>query len=98
MKEQLRQFAQSNRNYRGYDLHLNIIDKVFAHGCGCLNLFRFYPDKKVIVINRTVYTKADGKKLSEFCRDNHIRHWQWKFATLAYPNWYASKLSISMCN
>lgn len=98
MKEAILSFVKSNRNYRGYDLHLGIIDKVFNNGNGSLNLFRFYQEKKIIVINKTIYNKSDERKLKEFCRDCHIEDWQWKFASLSYPDYYFHKLSISLCD
>lgn len=97
MFEKLFQFVSDNKNYRSFDLHLNIVDKVFNGGNGALNLFRFYPEQKVIVINKVVFTKSDKNKLEEFCRDYHCEDWQWKYASLGYPDWYFKHLSITMC-
>jgi len=94
MKEMLLQFVKTNKNYRGYDLRLNIVDKVWNHGSGSINLFRFYADKKIIVINRTFFNKWDERKLKEFCRDFHLENWKWRFSHLGYPDYYTKNLSL----
>lgn len=94
MRNLLSQFVRTNRNYRGYDLSHNIVEKVFNRGCGSLGLFRFYPDKKIIVINKLLYNKSDERKLNEFCRDTHIEDWQRVFTSLGYPEWYTKRLHL----
>ena len=95
MKEMLSQFVKTNKNYRGYDLRLNIVDKVWNHGMGSINLFRFYADRKIIVINRTFFNKWDERKLKEFCRDFHLEEWKWRFSHLGYPDYYTKNLSLN---
>ena len=94
MKEQLKKFVASNRNYNPYSLSRNIVEKTFNRGMGSLALLRFYEEEKTIVINKSLFSKSDERKLREFCRDCHIEDWVWKYDSLYYPDYYFRTLSI----
>lgn len=95
--ENIYNFIKSSRNYRTYDMHLNIVDKVFNHGRGALQFIRFYEKEKTIVINEILFTKRDKAKLEKFCKEAGIEDYTWKYARLGYPDWYFKNLSLSMC-
>ena len=95
MKEIISKWIWSNRNYRHNDSNGLIVKKVFNHGMGALDLLRFYPEEKTIVINRALFKSGDERKLREFCRDCHIEDWAWKFDSLYYPDYYFRTLSLS---
>lgn len=95
MKESIKSFIKTNRNYRSDMCSSLIVEKVWNHGMGSLDLFRFYENEKTIVINRCLFNKSDERKLREFCRDCHIEDWAWKFDSLGYPDYYFRTLSLS---
>ena len=94
MKEIISKWIWSNRNYRHHDSNKLIVLKVFNHGMGALDLFRFYVDEKTIVINRCVFSSSDERKLKEFCRDCGIESWRWLYDSLGYPDWYRRGISM----
>ena len=65
MKEIISKWIWSNRNYRHHDSNGLIVKKVFNHGMGALDLLRFYPEEKTIVINRVLFKSGDERKLRE---------------------------------
>lgn len=95
MKNLLEKFVKSSRNYRPYGLHMGIIEKSFNGGAGAIELFRFYFEKKTIVINSLFFTKSDERKLNEFCEENGMQNWRRKKVSLGYPSWYFHHLSIN---
>ena len=97
MKDLLEKFVKKNRNYRGYDLWNNIVDKVFNRGMGAINLFRFYETEKIIVINKLFFNKADERKLKTFCEEKGMTEWTWRFCELGYADWYGDNMSINLC-
>ena len=94
MKEIISKWIWSNRNYRHHDSNGLIVKKVFNHGMGALDLLRFYPEEKTIVINRVLFKPCDERKLREFCRDCGMESWRWLYDSLGYPDWYRRGLSL----
>lgn len=94
MRQQLQQLVSASKNYRGYDLHLNIVSKVFNNGAGALALFRFFPEQKVIVINRLLATERDEKNLRSFCQQQGIEY-KLLYMELGYPDYYFKTLNIN---
>ena len=93
MRQQLQQLVNASKNYRGYDLHQNTVSKVFNNGNGALALFRFFPEQKVIVINRLLATKRDEQTLREFCQQQGIDY-QLRYMELGYPDYYFNTLNL----
>lgn len=93
MKEKISQFVKTNRNYRPYSLHLNIVEKTFNNGSGSLGLFRFYPERKKVAVNKLLCTKNDERKLDEFLRDCHCEDFERVYVSLGYPDYYFKHLS-----
>lgn len=94
MKNLVDQFIKSNRNYRHDMCNSLIVEKVWNHGMGSLDLFRFYPEKKTICINRCLFNSSDERKLKEFCRDAHIENWERVFVSFGYPEYYRYNLHL----
>ena len=92
--ENLKDFINSNRNYRHDDCSREIVCKVFNRGNGRLALLRFYESEKTIVINKKLFNASDERKLKEFCRDNGMENWRWLYDELGCPGWYNRSLSI----
>ena len=95
MKEKLEKFVEKySKVYKPYSLFLNIVEKVFNNGTGAISLFRFYADKKIVLINEKFYTKGDKKKLSAFLAENEMSDWTLKFKSYGYPDWYTKTFSV----
>ena len=84
----------SFRNYNPYTKSYNIVEKTFNRGMGSLALFRFYADKKIILINQSLYNNTDKERLDQFIKDNNLNDWEKRFIYYGYPVYYLRSFSI----
>lgn len=94
MKTLLEKFVKKNRMYNPYSLSWGIVEKTFNNGCGSLALFRFYEDKKTVVVNKLLATKRDRKKLDDFLIENGMESWEKVDKEYGYPEYYFTSLSL----
>ena len=93
LKEKLNEFVRRYRNYNPYSLHQNIVEKTWNNGMGSLALFRFYPERELIVINESLCNKIDRTRLDEFCEQNGMKSWKRAVKMYAYPDYYFKAFS-----
>lgn len=93
MKQDLEKFFSSFRQYRVYDSKLTI-SKIWNRGNGLLELFRFYPDKKVILINSSLFNYADKKHLNEFINQHGMNEWKQVEKSYSYPEYYRHSFAL----
>lgn len=84
------------KQYNRYSQRYNIVEKTFNRGMGSLKLFRFYLDKKIVLINKCLFNKSDEKKLDEFLRLNNMSDWNKKFVSYGYPDYYTKSFGLSL--
>lgn len=71
-----------------------IVEKTFNHGNGSLALFRFYEEKKIILINKTMVNKSDMKHLNNFIKENNMSDYQLVEKEYGYPEYYFKTFSL----
>ena len=76
------------RQYNAYSASYNIVEKTFNRGMGSLSLFRFYPDKKIVLINRSLANKSDCSKLNQFLNENNMNDWELRSIDYGYPDYF----------
>lgn len=96
LKQNIKGLINRVKQYRFHDYNGFTICKVWNRGMGSLDLVRFFPEKKVILINSALFNNSDRKKLDEFCRDNHIENWKWREVYFGYPVYYNNSFGIHL--
>lgn len=96
LKQNIKGLINRVKQYRFHDYNSFTICKVWNRGMGSLDLVRFFPEKKVILINSALFNNSDNKKLHEFCRDNHIENWKWREVYFGYPVYYNNSFGIHL--
>lgn len=76
LKNNIREWCFSVRNYNSYSVYIMNVEKTFNGGRGSIELFHFDFEAKTIVVNVSVYTRADAYKLREFIKSNHLENWK----------------------
>lgn len=82
------------RQYNQYSKSYNIVEKTFNRGMGSLALFRFYADKKIVLINQSIYNNSDKEKLDKFLIENNMTDWEKMFIYYGYPDYYNKSFAI----
>lgn len=96
LKLNIKAFINKVKQYRFSDSDDLTICKVWNRGMGRLSLVAFFPAEKVVLINSALFNNSDGRKLHEFCRDNHIEDWEWKTAYYGYPVYYNNGFNLKL--
>lgn len=94
MKELLAKFVKKNRMYNPYSISWNTVEKTWNNGNGSLALFRFYPEKNVVLINSCLANKADRRKLDNFLAENGMQNWSKIDKDYGYPDYYFCSFKI----
>lgn len=83
------------RQYMPFSASYNIVEKTFNRGMGSLALFRFYADKKIVLINQSIYNNSDKEKLDKFLNENNMNDWEKKFIYYGYPDYYFHSFGLN---
>lgn len=84
MKEKLVSLLGKVRQYRPYN---GTIEKVWNRGMGRLILFKFYPERKIVLANSALYNKADERHLKS-AMESVGCDWRIVFLHHGYPDYY----------
>lgn len=98
MKTAIKKFIYQYRQYRGHDVSSYVVEKLWNRGNGRIELFRFYEDKKIILINASFYNKADERHLSEFINENGLSDYRIEKVEYTYPDFYRRSFGLSLIN
>ena len=96
LKANLTEFIRRVNQYHKHTFLGLTISKTWNRGMGRLSLFRFYPDEKIVLINSAIFNNSDRKKLTQFCKDNHIEDWKWEEVYYGYPTYYNNSFGLRL--
>lgn len=94
IREKLEAYVAKVRQYKPYSLHSLIIEKTWNHGQGSLALFRFYPDKKEILMNKEVSNIYDERHLNKIIDLIGADDWRLRKAHYGYPDYYNKSFDV----
>lgn len=80
--------------YNPYSISWGIVEKTWNSGRGSLALFRFYEDKKIVLLNSCLANKADRRKLNNFLAENDMKDWKIVEKDYGYPSYYFSTFGL----
>lgn len=80
--------------YNPYSISRLIVEKTWNSGHGSLSLFRFYEDKKIVLLNSCLANKADRRKLNNFLAENDMKDWKIVEKDYGYPTYYFSTFGL----
>ena len=93
--EKLQMAVKGYRQYRIESRNGLIVSKVWNKGQGLLALFRFYPDKKIILINNRLFNKSDSKNLEKIKKAIGAGDWMKQRAEYGYPDYYFKSFGLN---
>lgn len=93
--EKLQMAVKGYRQYRIESRNGLIVSKVWNKGQGLLALFRFYPDKKIILINNRLFNKNDSKNLEKIKKAIEASDWMEQRAEYGYPDYYFKSFGLN---
>lgn len=93
--EKLQMAVKGYRQYRIESRNGLIVSKVWNKGQGLLALFRFYPDKKIILINNRLFNKNDSKNLEKIKKAIGACDWMEQRAEYGYPDYYFKSFGLN---
>ena len=93
--EKLQMAVKGYRQYRIESRNGLIVSKVWNKGQGLLALFRFYPDKKIILINNRLFNKNDSKNLEKIKKAIGAGDWMEQRAEYGYPDYYFKSFGLN---
>lgn len=73
-----------------------IVSKVWNRGQGLLPLFRFYQDKKIILINSRLFNRFDEKHLSKIKKAIGAESWKEVNVEYGYPDYYFKSFNLNL--
>lgn len=73
-----------------------VVEKVWNRGQGLLALFRFYPDKKIVLINSCLFNKSDSKHLLRIKKAIGADDWKELQAEYGYPDYYFKNFNLNL--
>lgn len=94
--EKLQMAVKGYRQYRIESRNGLIVSKVWNKGQGLLALFRFYPDKKIILINNRLFNKNDSKNLEKIKKAIGAVDWMEQRAEYGYPDYYFKSFGLNI--
>lgn len=94
--EKLQMAVKGYRQYRIESCNGLIVSKVWNKGQGLLALFRFYPDKKIILINNCLFNKSDSKNLEKIKKAIGAGDWMGQRAEYGYPDYYFKSFGLNI--
>lgn len=89
-------YVRGVRQYNPYSLSSLIIEKKWNGGRGSLALFRFYPDKKTILVNKELYNRFDEKHLREIIKILMADEWKIVYVYYGYPDYYNKSFNLNL--
>ena len=93
--EKLQMAVKGYRQYRIESRNGLIVSKVWNKGQGLLALFRFYPDKKIILINNRLFNKNDSKNLQKIKKPIEAGDRMEQRAEYGYPDYYFKSFGLN---
>lgn len=94
--EFIRSWIKSVRQYRAHDYRSDIVCKVWNRGMGRLDLFRFYPEKKIVLVNSAICNRADERHLDAFLRTFGMQDYKRKRVNYGYPVYYNHSFGLHL--
>lgn len=94
--EIIREWIKSVRQYRTHDYRNDTVCKVWNRGMGRLDLFRFYPEQKVVLINWAICNRADERHLDSFLHTYGMEDYTRKAVNYGYPVYYNSSFGLHL--
>lgn len=91
--EKIRQYKtdDARNGLGGYTVY-----KVWNRGHGLLELFRFYKDEKIVLINEPLYNKADERHLIEFFKQSGLSGYTYRKVYYDYPVYYNNSFNLNL--
>lgn len=96
MEQKIKAWIKAVRQYKAHDYRNDVVCKVWNRGMGRLALFRFYPDRKVVLINRAICNKCDHEHLNAFLLAYGMGDWERVAVDYGYPTYYNHSFGLHL--
>lgn len=94
VNEKLLALAWGVRQYRPSCTYKNGVEKTWNRGMGSLILFRFYFDRKIVLVNSALANKSDMKHLDSFLNELGCTDFEIRMKAYGYPTYYTSSFGL----
>lgn len=94
--ETIREWIKSVRQYRAHDYRSDVVCKVWNRGMGRLDLFRFYPEQKIVLVNAAICNRADEQHLQAFLHAYGMEDYTLQRVNYGYPVYYNDSFGLHL--
>lgn len=95
-EEAISRSIRRHRQYRIDSRKSLVVCKVWNRGQGLLALFKFYPDKRIVLINSCLFNKSDERNLIKIKKVIGAEDWEDKKVEYGYPDYYFKGFSLNL--
>lgn len=91
----LRIFKQKSSMYK-YNHKEFCLSKVWNRGMGLLETICMYPDKQIILVNSSLWTKRDERVLQSILTEMEMEDWKRETRYYGYPVYYNNQFGLHL--